>query len=95
MSDKVDLIENGSATGTGSWPGGRGTFAVAGTFDGSTITLQMLQADGTTWTDVGSDVEFTAAGVGNFELPPCDIRAEVDGGTSPSGLYAVAIQIRR
>ena len=95
MSDRIDLISNGSATGVAqSWPGGRGSFAVAGTFGGTTVSLQLLGPDGATWTDVGPDVTLTAAGVGNFELPPSDIRAAVTGGT-PSGLYATAIQVRR
>ena len=89
---RVDLLSNASATGTAKqWPGGRGTLSVAGTFDGSTVKLQVLGPDGTTWIDAGTYTTFTAAGLGNFDLPLSQIRVAVTGGTSPSGLYAVAV----
>lgn len=84
-ADVGALIDNGSATGAQqTWPGGYGYFAVAGTFGGATVSLQLLGADGSTWTTVGS---LTAAGGTAYHLPPGQIRALVAGG-SPSGLYA-------
>lgn len=88
---RVDLISNGSATGSAEfWPGGDGTYTVTGTFGGSTITLQYLGPDDTTWVDAGADAILTAEGGCNFTLPSGSIRAEVVGGT-PSAIYAVAI----
>ena len=75
-----------SANGQSSvynWVGGIGQFIAQGTFDGATCKMQMSPDDGTTWVDVGTDVTLTAAGVGNFELGPCDIRADLSSvGTS-------------
>ncbi len=94
---KTDLNTNGAhallvnASTSGEWvfwSGGRGTFMVEGTFGGGTVTLQVEGPNGTA-IDVGDDVTFTAAGVGNFDLAPCRIKAAVSGG-SPSGLYATA-----
>ena len=47
----------------------------------------MSPDDGTTWIDVGTDTTLTAEGIANFELGPCDIRANlssVGGSTSVS-----------
>lgn len=90
----LDLLNNASATGAGqNWRGGKGSFLVAGTFGGATVSLQVLGPDKTTWTDVGVDTTLTAGPGGNFELPPCQLRAAVSGG-SPSGLYAKAASIQ-
>lgn len=95
MYQRVDLLSNGSATGSGQrWDGGRGSFLVNGTFDGETVTLQVLGPDGTTYVDVGTDAALTANGVANFDLPQGMIRAAVStGGGSPTGLYAIAVSI--
>jgi hypothetical protein len=90
---RVDLLSNASATGSDvTWPGGRGSFIVAGTFGGATVKLQLLGPDGSTYIDAGSYTTLTAAGIGNFDLPQGKIRANVSGG-SPSGLYAVAVTV--
>lgn len=82
------MIVNGSATGSSvSWPGGKGTFEVAGTFGGATVKLQVLGPDATTWLDVGLETTMTAAGIAMFYCRPGLIRASVSGG-SPSGIYA-------
>lgn len=87
------LLSNASATGTAKqWPGGRGTFSVAGTFGGATVSLELLGPDGSTWIAAGTDTTKTAAGAGNFDLPPGQIRASVTGG-APSGLYATAAHL--
>jgi hypothetical protein len=93
---RLDLIVNGAATGVAQmWQGGRGTFFVDGTFSGATIKLQAQMPIGTTstWVDVGPNVTLTAAGIGNFELPPLNIRAAVVDGP-PSGVYASVIGTR-
>jgi len=88
MAQRIDLLQNASATGTAkSWAGGRGAFAVAGTFGGATVTLQILGPDGTTWIGLGTDAALTAAGIVGFECPAGQLRAAVSGG-SPSGLHA-------
>jgi hypothetical protein len=90
---RVDLLTNASSTGAAViWPGGRGTFLASGTFGGSTVSLQVLGPDSSTWIDAGSYTTFTANGVGNFDLPQGKIRAAVTGGT-PSALYAIACTI--
>lgn len=89
----VVLLSNESATGGSKpWPGGRGTFSVAGTFGGATATLEMLGPDGATWFAVGTDTTKTQAGAGNFDLPPCLLRVALTGGT-PSGMYARADRV--
>lgn len=89
----VLLLSNASAASAAKqWPGGRGTFTVVGTFAGATIALQKRGPDGSTWVDVGSGTTFTANGVGNFDLPPGEIRANVTGGP-PSGVYADAARV--
>lgn len=91
---KIDLLDDASATGAWQqWPGGRGSFAAVGTFDGATVKLQVKGPDGSTAVDVGTDTSVTAAAVATFLLPPGEIRAAVTGGTSPSGLYANAVHI--
>jgi len=89
----LTLLSNATSTGSPvKWPGGRGTFAVDGSFDGATVTLQMLGPDGSSYLSVGDDAALTAEGVVNFDLPPCHIRALVAGG-SPNAMYATAEKI--
>lgn len=67
-----------------NWPGGTGTFAVYGTFGSGTAKLQVSLNEGSTWLDVGTDTEFTANGIGNYELPPGSLlRADLSGATDP------------
>lgn len=89
----VTLLSNASATGSAkAWPGGRGTFSVVGTFAGATASLEYLGPDSSTWLTVGTDTTKTANGLGNFDLPPGQIRASITGGP-PSGVYAVAARV--
>lgn len=83
------------------WQGGRGVCAVAGTFGGTTATLEYLGPDGSSWIAVavtdpadGSQtaVALTASGGIAFQLPPGPIRLTLTGGT-PSALYATAARI--
>jgi len=89
----LSLLSNAAATGSAvKWPGGRGTFAVDGSFDGGTVTLSMIGPDGSSYLSIGEDAAFTAEGVINFDLPPTWIKAVVSGG-SPNALYATAEKI--
>lgn len=90
----IALLENATATGSAaSWPGGRGTFAVNASAWAGTAKLQFrTKISGVTssWIDAGADATFTADGGCNFELPACEIRVSVSGG-SPTALYAYAL----
>lgn len=87
-TQKLDFLSNGSATsGALQWRGGPGTFLVKATGFG-TVKLQVLLPDGATWFDVGSDTTLTADGGGNFDLPPCSLRANVATATA---VYATAV----
>lgn len=91
----VTLLDNASATGDSVvWPGGSGAFTAEGTFDGATVKLQMKTRNGS-WLSVGTETELTSEGAGGFTLPAGEIRAEVSGGSSPTGLYAYATVIDR
>lgn len=88
------MLTNAAATGDAiDWPGGRGNFSVyAGTFSGATVKLSWSPDGGSTYLDVDASgdtfVTKTAVGSGNFDLPPCRLKATVSGGP-PSGMYAV------
>lgn len=89
----VELLNNASATGTGKlWAGGRGTFQVRGTFGGTSASLEYLADDSATWLTVGTDTTKTAAGLGNFDLPPGRLRVSLTGGT-PSAMFARADRV--
>ena len=93
MGTRLDLLSNASATGsTFQWPGGPGAFFCAGTFGGTSASLDVLMPDGTTWIAVTTGTTVGAAGGGNFMLPPAQIRCSLTGG-SPTAMYAVAVQI--
>lgn len=84
------LLSNASATGSAVyWPGGIGAFTAVGTFSGTTVTLQYLGPDQTTWVAAGTNATCTAACNSVFYLGEGYIRAQVSGGT-PSALYAEA-----
>lgn len=97
----VELITNGAVTGAAvQWPGGRGFFAVDGTFGGASAGLEWQTRSGV-WVPYkvmdGAGVRtavpaITAADGFLFELPPCPIRATLTGG-APSAMYAGASRI--
>jgi hypothetical protein len=88
----VELAKNASATSSAmNWPGGSGSFIATATFGGGTVKLQYLGPDGSTWIDVGTDTTLTAAGGGNFELPPGQIRVNIATATA---VYASAAPTR-
>ena len=72
------------------WYGGRGTFAVQGTWDTSTLKLQVSFDGGTTYLDV-TDASFTADGYKVFELPICKIKANLAsvGGSTSVGAIVI------
>ena len=74
-------VDGQSATLTGH--GGTGNVEVDGTFGSGTLTLQYSVDGGTTWLTVSAAPTFTANGTANFSLPPCDIRTDLSGSTSP------------
>lgn len=67
-----------------TWRGGTGTLFVAGTWDSATAKLQAKAPSGSVWIDVGTDVEFSANGMANFQLGPCALRLNVAGGGESS-----------
>lgn len=78
-----------TSRGSFDWPGGQGTFSVAGSIGVSTtIALQMLGPDNTTWFNVGVDTTKTASGAGNFALPPCQLRVQVIIGAPATNIHA-------
>lgn len=82
-----------AATGDGngevvSWNGGPGTFFVSGTLASATVTLQALLPKATAYVDVGDDATLTAAGMANFHLPRCSLRAVISGAGSPAAITA-------
>jgi hypothetical protein len=88
-----------STAGT-QWPGGLGVCDVAGTFGGTSATLEYQGPNGSTWltvkamdsAGVQTAVALTASGSIGFILPPCLIRLTLTGGT-PSALYGTANRV--
>lgn len=90
----VTLLSNASATGSVvEWPGGWGRVETRGIFGGATMTLQVQDADGSTYHTVAAETIFGAAGTSAFFCEAgAQIRMAVSGGT-PSELYATAYRI--
>jgi len=89
-----NIVTNASALGASTptvWGGGAGQFQAAGTFNGSTATLQAKNAD-QTYTDVAGTA-LTADGRALFSLPPCSIRVNFTG-AAPTSVTADAWRIR-
>lgn len=86
---EANLQSNISAT-TGSFTlrGGKYCAAVAATFGGGSIQLQMLGPDLSTWFNLGAP--FTVAGSQNFDLPPGQYRWVV---TTSTAVYAVIANV--
>lgn len=93
-SERLNLLTNASATGSGVTAnlGGRYVFVANGTFGGSTLQLQILGPDGSTFIDLANGA-FTAAPVGVAVDVPygATMRASLTGGT-PSGFYAALVR---
>lgn len=98
----VHLLSNVAVTGSGAWvawPGGQGVAVFAGTFGGTSATLEYQGPSQTAipvaaMSDAGvqTTVALTANGAIGFVLPPGQIRATLTGGT-PSALYARADRV--
>jgi hypothetical protein len=97
------LFTNQAAAGNGAaqlWGGGRGIFTAAGTFGGTSVTLEYLGPNNTTWlpvramdpAGVQTTVALADSGMIGFELPPGSIRAVATGGT-PTALFARADRV--
>lgn len=94
-NDHIKLLDSADAAGDGQafdWFGGPGAFYVEGTLGGSTVKLQ-CKSPNDTWLDVGAEVTKTTAGVGGFDLPPGDIRANISGG-APVDVFAYVRPLR-
>lgn len=88
----VTLLSNANATGapTAALAGGRYVWKMLGTFGGTTVTLQSLGPDGSTYQNVTS---LTAAGQAIVEVGVGEVlRASVSGG-SPSGLFSTLSKV--
>ena len=84
----LKFLTNANATSAWlPWRGGSGTFLVEATWGGGTVTLEMKGPNGTAIA-VGTDTTKTANGGGNFELPPCELRAAV---TTATDVHALAV----
>jgi hypothetical protein len=89
----LTLLTNVGATGNGSQRnvafGGDYLVAAAGTFGGTSLTIQQLGPDNATWIDI-TDATLTAAGAFIVSLASgIPIRAVLTGGT-PAGMYVTA-----
>lgn len=88
------LLTAATADGNGDvyeWPGGVGTLHSYGTFGSGTVTLQASFDQGTTFDAADTtNLAFTADGMANFDLPRCQIRANL-AGSSGASVSAVAL----
>ena len=104
QSYSAELLTNAGAgapfTGNSTvWGGGRGLLTAAGTFGGTSLTME-YQGAGGLWYPVQAmspaatftTVALTAAGAFIFELPPGNVRAVAAGGT-PTAMFARADRI--
>jgi hypothetical protein len=91
--DIYELAVNATSDGSSSpvvWPGGAGTLVAYGAFDSATVTVE--SNIGGAWVSMGSDAEFTAEGMVNFELPPCKMRATL---SSTGALTILSVSAKR
>lgn len=83
----IPLLENGNTTG--DWkkiPAGSYAWTVQGTFGGATVKLQIRDPQNVA-IDLPLDLSATAAKSWAAQLPECEVRLVVTGGT-PSGLFS-------
>jgi hypothetical protein len=84
----LKFLNNENATSAWlPWRGGSGSFLVEASWGGGAVKLQVKGPNGTA-IDVGPDTSLSANGGGNFELPPCELRASVAAATA---IYAIAV----
>ena len=91
MSQKLQLLENASATGSYlNATGGRYIWAAEGTFSGATLQLQSKNANGTATSITGASL--TAAGfVEVMVADGADLRVLITG--SPSAMYSTLVTV--
>lgn len=75
------------------WPGGAGVLTVNGTWNGATVTLQYVGADGSTLVNAGTACVFTANGNCVFYLPKALIKATITGAGGSTSLSAQAVAL--
>ena len=68
-----------TSTGQFGWPGGTGNLDGRGTFGGGSVALEYIGADGN-WQPVSGGA-VSAAGVVEFTMGACAMRATISGGT--------------
>lgn len=82
----TNITANGNVPSATPWyghPGGRVVYAVQGTFGSGTTVLQFSLDEGATWSSAGAATSLTSDGGAGAELPPCLIRVNLSGATSP------------
>jgi hypothetical protein len=90
MADSLTQVMTNKVSGESSsvqWYGGTGQIIVTGTFDSSTVSLQISPDDGSTWITIsGSSV--TAADCKNFDLNSCDLRLAITSAGASTSINA-------
>lgn len=89
MQQNITLLSAASATGSAVnvQLGGSYVFDAAGTFGGTTVGLQMLGPDGSTWIDIedeGGAIALTSAGAVYLSIPAGSYRVTITGGSGVS-----------
>lgn len=96
MAIALTLLNAVAATGPGApfliQNGGDFTFAVNGTFGGTSVALEMLGPDGVNYINCGAAATMTTAGMCTVSLPAGTYRASVTGGAAMS-IYASLKQV--
>lgn len=77
-----DITADGN-TASANYAGGKGYFTLQGTEGGGTYTLQFSADAGTTYSAVGTSSTLTASGGAVIDLPPCKVRVNTAGSTTP------------
>lgn len=92
QSERLDLLTNATATGNAKVAqiGGRFVFAINGTWNGATASLDVLAPDGTSYISVAT---YTANATGAFDVAQgATIRVSITGGP-PAGMYATLVRV--
>jgi hypothetical protein len=97
IPQNLSLLSNVNANATGNplqWQGGLAAFEVQGTLGGGSVSLQVLGADGQTWTAFSTQTTVTAVGIVQpVYLPAGPVRAVLTGAAGASGVYAALTAI--
>lgn len=90
VADNYTASNIAAATAAFRLKGGKYGVGAMATFGGGSVSLEFLQADGSTWTAVGTSTTFTAAGYAAVDLPPGQYRINV---TTATAAYATVTGI--